>query len=208
MDSYPTIFQVPQLTVSEAGSVTGPVPDTGGLPPSLSQSQRMDTEVGVTADNSLGSLLAGGDERGIFSKSDNFLTRPDDYDDDSSRLLDRGRSPSLRKLRTTLMSHLGFGSRRHSSAANKKPVPTPKKSSLTVPAVQHSERRKARSKTSGEALEGSFSRQRGREGMGSFVMVMKQDPEPEAGVFLEVEYVKKLEENFRLNHMFGSGRHN
>ena len=135
-----------------------------------------------------------------FAKSENLSLFPPEGE------LDKSRSPSLRRLRDGLFSHFTF-KRRHSSKKGHKKGDLSQRSTLMVPFLAESERgedvrSKVRSKTSG-SLDFPEHAERGRsETKGSFVMVMLETPGP--GGFLDRGFLRKLEENFRLNHMFGS----
>lgn len=135
------------------------------------------------------------DER--IAKSDNFS----ESQASTTKFLDvTNKSPSLpRKIRTSLRSRFSFDRKRSRSHQTTT-------AALTVPLLhpqreaRKEERSKVRSRTSGPFEERYVKpRERGR---GSFVIVKIKDPGPVG--FLGQEYVKKLEENFRLNHLFGS----
>ena len=101
-------------------------------------------------------------------------------------------------MRNSLRAHL----KRQTPGA--KSTPAHYRTTLTVPSAQERHRpvdrpKKLRSRTSAAEERYIKPRERGR---GSFVLVKIKEPGPEG--FLEEKYVRKLEENFRVNHLFGS----
>jgi hypothetical protein len=106
-------------------------------------------------------------------------------------------SPALTRLRNSLRARF----RRQSS---KKSSPPHYRTTLAVSEVPSDHllgkdgRSKERSKT---AAEERYIKPRER-GRGSFVVVKIKPPGP--AEFLDKDYVKKMEENFRVNHLFGS----
>lgn len=129
-----------------------------------------------------------------FTKSDNFGSPLDDNDESPA---------SLRRLRNSLRARLSFSKKQKNS---KQSSPAPHSTFLGVPALHprgegpgNASSSKLRSKSSTAEERYVKSRERGR---GSFVLVKIKEPGPED--FLGGGYMRKLEENFRINHLFGS----
>lgn len=201
------LIDIPQVSVSEVTPSTSsdtdtPTPRRHGrrdTPPKtsggyqkLAAEDTHSTTSDVThlerVDTSLNERLAKSENLSVFSP------------EDPSEQLDRSRSPSLRKL---MLSRFSF-KRRQSS--RKHADPSSNRNTLMVPFLQtqpadrQESGSKVRSKTSA-ALEERFVKPK-EKGRGSFVVVRIKSPGPED--FLDRAFLKRLEENFRLNHMFGS----
>ena len=157
----------------------------------------METEDLKASTLSMGGSESPGNSQNRFAKSENFTVV------DSPHPLDSGRSPSLRRLRNSLRARLSFSNRKP-ARARKKSSPAHYRNTLHVPLFQEEGEEgvegKPRSRTSA-AAEDRHMRPKER-GRGSFVVVSIRDPSPED--FVGEDYVKKLEENLRLNHLFGS----
>ena len=135
-----------------------------------------------------------------FTKSDNYLYPKQQVDSNLFLSGNRERSSSMKRLRKSLMSHLSF------SKVPKDGFALHRKTELTEPLLySHSQLKKEDEKRLQSeiysASEESYTRPEER-GRGSYVVLKVKDPGPVG--FLNEVYVKKLEDNFRLNHMFGS----
>lgn len=129
-----------------------------------------------------------------LDKYDNLLVQSQE---NSTPLEDGSASPVLRRLRNSLKR----GFRRQ---ASKKSSPAHYRTTLAIPELPSQDRpgREGRSKVrSRTAAEERYIKPRER-GRGSFVVVKIKEPGPEE--FLGGRYVRKIEENFRINHLFGS----
>ncbi len=118
------------------------------------------------------------------------------------------KSPTLRGIRERLRSRL--------SSLNRKPQRSESsrgKASLTLPLLKPSPilgRKSVKSEvlvtnesTSGTTTTTTEERYRPREGgRGSFVLIQVQDPGPDR--FMDQAHLRRLEDNFRLNHLFGN----
>lgn len=149
---------------------------------------------------------ANSEER--FTKSENFAALREGGVADQRGGGGGNWSPTLWRLRNSLRSRLSLTRRRDPTAKTSQRVNTSSRNTLTVPLLaprQWSEEgvdgeRNGEPKTA-PRLEERFVRQRER-GRGSFVVVRIKSPGPEG--LLEEDYLKRLEENYRLNHTFGS----
>lgn len=103
-------------------------------------------------------------------------------------------SPTLSRLRKNLKSRLSL------TRSKKMAVPSNTNTTATSTCDVRQEGGKWRSRSSAEDYSGV--QQSGGGGRGGFVLTRLREPEPEG--FLEEGYVKRLEENFRINHLFGS----
>ena len=129
-----------------------------------------------------------------FVQSDNFYLKP--VDNENSDNLSR--SPSLRRLRESLRARFSF-----KKGDSKRQASSPHKNILTVPLLQSPVRTKrSESHSSTSFVPEEYHVQPKEGGRGNFVVIKIKEPGPNG--FLDESYVKKLEENFRLNHMFGS----
>lgn len=134
-----------------------------------------------------------------LTKSENISANTQE---DATQLLDSRKSPSLRNLKSSLRSRLSFGR----NQSTKKRSDTSYENTLTIPLLGPEQERRSREDRSKVRVHTGTSEEhyvKSRErGRGSFVVVKIKSPGPED--FLDNPYVRKLEENFRLNHMFGS----